>query len=114
MNKTFLIADTHFDDEMINIFENRPFKSTLEARNCIVKNWNSVVNNEDTVYLLGDVFAENSDESYIEDTLKSLNEKIVIIAGNHDNPELFKDIIKKSNLENRITIINYPIIIEEF
>lgn len=48
----------------------------------IVKNWNSVVNKEDTVYILGD-YCWNTDEEW-ERTLKLLNGNKVLILGNHD------------------------------
>lgn len=48
----------------------------------IVKNWNSVVNMDDDVYVLGDIVM--SDTSSGIAALKQLKGKIHIIKGNHD------------------------------
>lgn len=60
----------------------RGFKNVDEMNKEIVKRWNSVVKEEDTVYLLGDVMLGNNDESI--KMIKQLKGKIHIILGNHD------------------------------
>ena len=72
----FFIADTHFGDERILRYENRPFKSVDEMNSEIVKRWNESVKGDDSVYLLGDV----GDEYF----LKDLNGKKFLVKGNHD------------------------------
>ena len=56
----FFIADTHFGDERILRYENRPFKSVDEMNSEIIKRWNESVKDDDSVYLLGDVGDEKS------------------------------------------------------
>jgi calcineurin-like phosphoesterase family protein len=79
MAKTFFIADTHFMDE--NVFEmsgeNKFFNSVCEKDECIIKNWNSTVSMEDTVFILGDFGSPR----YI----RHLNGKKFFIKGNHDD-----------------------------
>lgn len=79
MAKTFFIADTHFADK--NVFEmsgeNKFFNSVSEKDNKIIKNWNSWVSAEDTVFILGD-FGES-------DYMYRLNGKKFFIKGNHDD-----------------------------
>lgn len=72
----FFIADTHFGDERILRYENRPFKSVDEMNSEIIKRWNESVKDDDSVYLLGDV----GDESF----LKDLSGKKFLVKGNHD------------------------------
>ena len=55
MAKRFLIADTHFGDKNICRIENRPFATELGMTSGLIKKWNEVVSDEDTVYLLGDI-----------------------------------------------------------
>ena len=59
MEKIFMIADTHFGDENIIKFEGRPFKSVKEMNQTMIENWNSVVSDEDTVFVLGDFSIDN-------------------------------------------------------
>lgn len=81
MNKTFFIADTHFGDERILRYENRPFESAAQMDEEIIKRWNEVVNSDDTVYVLGD-FGASGYESHV---LSALNGKKILVKGNHDN-----------------------------
>lgn len=74
--KTYLIADTHFDDGNILRYENRPFQSVDEMNEVMMKKWNEVVGSEDVVYHLGDV----GNEQYI----KRLNGIKYLVKGNHD------------------------------
>lgn len=81
----FYIADTHFGHANILKYDNRPFMSVEEMDKTIINNWNKVVSNTDTVYMLGDVswyprFTEKTGE-----ILNKLNGYKILIRGNHDN-----------------------------
>lgn len=80
MNKTFFIADTHFGDDNIRRYENRPFDTILEMNEALIKNWNSVVTGEDRVYVLGD-FGADKNEADILVKLKGIK---YLVKGNHD------------------------------
>ena len=73
---TFFIADTHFGDDSIRRYENRPFENVAEMDKALIENWNKTVSKEDTVFFIGDVGDEN--------VLPKLNGKIILIRGNHD------------------------------
>ena len=81
MGKIYASSDLHFCHNRGFIYEPRGFKSVHEMNETIVKNWNSVVNPEDDVYLLGDIML-NDNETGIK-LLKSLKGNIHIIRGNH-------------------------------
>ena len=80
MGKIFFIADTHFGDERIIRYENRPFSSADEMDACLIQKWNEKVTEDDTVYVLGDFGADGCERKI----LSSLNGKKYLVLGNHD------------------------------
>ena len=80
----FLTSDTHFNHTNILKYEpnTRPFATIEEMNEVIISNWNKVVSEEDTVYVLGDFFMGLLTE--IEPIFKRLNGKVVLVRGNHD------------------------------
>ncbi|MBI4044955.1 MAG: 2'-5' RNA ligase family protein [Candidatus Diapherotrites archaeon] len=81
--KIFLISDLHLDHTNIIKYCNRPFVSVEEMNQTIVNNWNKTVNDEDTVYFLGDMaFGRGSRKASY--WLTQLKGKIVFIEGNHE------------------------------
>ena len=51
----YFIADTHFNHENIIKYCDRPLSNAKEMNEYIIQKWNSVVNEDDIVYHLGDV-----------------------------------------------------------
>ena len=80
MGKIFLIADTHFGDDNIRRYENRPFQNIDTMDSELVSRWNEVVNPDDTVYVLGDFGAVG----YEKKILAQLNGHKLLVKGNHD------------------------------
>lgn len=80
----FVIADTHLsfgtDKPMDNFFGWENYTQRLE------KNWNSVVENDDTVVIAGDIsWAINFEQLKADfEFLNNLNGNKIIIKGNHD------------------------------
>lgn len=77
----YFVSDTHFNHLNIIKYCDRPFNSTEEMSEVLIKNWNRVVSDNDTVYFLGDF--SMSLEAVLEIT-PLLNGKKHMIAGNHD------------------------------
>lgn len=71
--KVFMISDTHFGDERILRYENRPFSSVEEMDKAISENWNQVVGEEDMVFHLGDVSSYDPERN--KEILSSLHGK---------------------------------------
>lgn len=82
MSKIFLTSDQHFGHRNVIVYENRPFSDTLDMRNHLVDNWNSVVNDDDLVVCLGDF--SFLDKNTTKTILESLNGSKWLIKGNHD------------------------------
>lgn len=88
MNRVFIISDTHFGHKRICEFEpkHRPFASTEEHDEELVRRWNNVVNPNDTVWHLGDVlFGLETFE-----ILGRLNGSKKLVMGNHDQYPIAK------------------------
>ncbi len=61
----YFIADTHFSEENIILYENRPFKNTEEMDSGLASRWNQVVNNNDDVFVLGDFGAAGNEKAIL-------------------------------------------------
>ena len=79
----YFSSDTHFGHDREFVWIARGFKSIEEMNEAIVQNFNSLITEDDDLYLLGDVIM--GDPANIE-YVKRLNGKIHIIFGNHDTP----------------------------
>ena len=93
MSKIFYIADTHFGHKNIITFDQRPFSSVKEMDETLINNWNSVVDKNDTVYILGD-FCWLKEDRWIE-ILDKLNGGKQLIVGNHDLKNMSKNLRSK-------------------
>lgn len=103
----YFIGDTHFGGESIIAFANRPFPGANEMDKYTIRRWNSVVTNEDRVFLVGDFF-DNTEESFVKNILSKLNGEIILIKGNHDEGHL--SLYKSLG----ITVYEFPIIYNEW
>lgn len=79
---TFFIADTHFDDENIIIYENRPFDCVSDMNKGLISYWNDTVGADDDVYVLGDFGCDTKEN--LGKILSQLNGRKYLIKGNHD------------------------------
>lgn len=117
MGKNFYIADYHFGHANVIKFDNRPFSSSEEMDKEMIKNWNNVVTNDDTVYILGD-FCWDTEDRWIE-ILNQLSGKKVLIRGNHDLKTMsqqlrnkfqdIKDYKEVKDNSKRVLLSHYPI-----
>lgn len=82
INKIWFISDTHFYHRNVIKYCNRPFINAEEMNEVIIKNWNSVVKEDDIVWHLGD-FALGDKELFAR-LVERLNGNIYLVYGNHD------------------------------
>lgn len=82
-NKVFITSDTHFEHANIIKYCSRPFKTIQEMNEKFIENWNSVVSQQDSVYVLGDFCFSRYPELYFN----KLNGQKFLIVGNHDSRE---------------------------
>lgn len=90
----YLTADPHFWHTNIIRYANRPFSSVEEMNDSLIGNWNSVVNEDDDVYILGD-FVFGFRPAYLEYVLYHTLGNKYLILGNHDYPLYRKGAYKK-------------------
>ena len=106
--KTFFIADTHFHNENIIRYCNRPFANAAEMDEALINNWNSTISKQDMVFVLGD-FAHRATKQNIIDLVLKLNGRKFLVLGNHDRVYKTSWWIKKSGFEE---VSRFPILIE--
>ena len=111
----FFTADMHFGHRAIINMQNRPFESAEEMDRILLQNYNSVVRQNDTVYILGDICHHMKIED-ADALIKKMNGKKYLIIGNHDkkyDPRLFEDIrdFMKVSVDGRhFALMHYPML----
>lgn len=94
----YFISDMHFDDKNVLMYFRPEFDNIEDMNDLIINNWNKIVTDKDTIYILGDI----GNYKY----LKMLKGNKIIILGNHDNAE---DLIK---IQPNIKFYDKPIILD--
>ena len=113
----WFISDLHLGHKNVIDLNNRPFKSIQQMEEEIVKRWNKKVQQNDVVYVLGDVvWGWNSNQ--IKDLFTRLNGIKYLIYGNHDRltphekANVWAEIVpyKEINIGHEFVILShYPI-----
>ena len=112
------IADLHIG--CTNSSEHR----TLEHDEILIKNWNSVVNNNDTTFILGDIgrCGTNKDNEYLCSVMSRLKSKKNSVVGNHDEKglqdyrvkQLFESVVDYFELMDNHNGINQKIVLSHY
>jgi calcineurin-like phosphoesterase family protein len=92
MSNIYITSDLHFCHDRAFVYEPRGFPNIDEMNQAIVDNWNSIVQPDDIVYVLGDIMLNDNEQGL--KLLKSLKGEIHIVLGNHDTATreaLYKD-----------------------
>ena len=98
MSRIWLASDTHFEHDKEFVWQARGFENVTKMNQAIIKNWNAVVDMEDTVYLLGDVMLGDRERGLYY--LKQLKGNIYIAFGNHDTDGRIADYLKCHNVRD--------------
>lgn len=112
----FYVSDLHFGHNNVIRYDNRPFASSREMNEAIIKTWNERVKPEDLTYILGDGTWIN-DPTENRNIFNRLNGKKILIKGNHDKAlmqckDCFEEIRDYARIiDNKRTVIlsHYPI-----
>lgn len=79
----YYTADLHLGNNNIIQHENRPYATVEEMDAGLIANWNSIVTNDDKVYVLGDFCFKGATKAI--EYLEQLNGHVHLIRGNHDH-----------------------------
>ena len=78
----YYTADLHLGHENVIQHCSRPFATVEEMDAALIRNWNSRVHRNDTIYIVGDLFFRNRRSA--EDYLGELKGRKHLVLGNHD------------------------------
>lgn len=92
----YLSSDLHFNHSKPFIYADRGFSSVDEMNTAIIDNFNSVLTDQDDLYLLGDTLMGNTSESIL--LFQQLKGKIHLVWGNHDTNSRKKILAQQPNV----------------
>ena len=112
----YFISDVHFG--CTNWYEGR----TLEHDKLIKNNWNSVVHNNDNVYILGDIGKEggNKQNEYLCEIISTLKGNKILIQGNHEKlkdnrlKQLFVEITPYKEITDNYNGLNHNLVLSHY
>jgi calcineurin-like phosphoesterase family protein len=91
-NNLFFTSDPHLGHAKVIEYCNRPFPNAWLMNKAILDNWNKVVPDYATVFLLGDVsFMGNTQTASL---MAQMTGTKILITGNHDKRRLKKEVFR--------------------
>lgn len=82
MSKVLVTSDLHFWHTNVIKFEKRPWETVEDMNQALIDNWNEVVDDNDTVYILGDFCFASWPRT--KEIVEQLRGHKILIIGNHD------------------------------
>lgn len=120
----YYIADMHLfcksqtQEGRLN-FDNRPFNTTEEMHQHFLQEWNSLITNGDTTYILGDMSLRGKNDELIA-LVAQLKGKKILIKGNHDDlsdyryKQLFHEICDYKEVTDCIGGTAYKLVLSHY
>lgn len=108
MQKTFVIADMHFDHANIIGYEHRPFRDVEHMNRELIQRWNNTVSKTDRIFVLGDVGFGNM--ARMQELVTQLQGYKILIMGNHDRGRKPRRWMEAGFDE----VSRYPVILDEY
>lgn len=101
-DKVWFTSDLHFWHKNICKYCNRPYNTIEEMNQGIIDNWNSVVKDDDIVYLLGDMGFCGIEK--LRSLISQLKGHIRLVQGNHDSDKVVNRLIEEGLIEGVATL----------
>ncbi len=113
--RIWVTSDLHIGHNREFVYQDRGFADIEEHDRTLVANWNELVHDEDTVYILGDILLKHDlkdDEfEYGLSILRQLKGSLVILQGNHDSEsklEKYRTCANVAAAGDAALYLNYP------
>lgn len=110
-NKVWFTSDLHFWHKNICKYCNRPYETIEEMNQGIIDNWNSVVKEDDIVFVLGDLGFCGIEK--LRPLMSQLKGKIILIQGNHDPDYVISTLYHEKIINNFDRLMSITIIGDE-
>lgn len=110
-SEVFFTSDLHFYHKNICKYCNRPFETLDEMHETLINNWNNVVKETDTVFILGDIGFCGYEK--LEALVSRLNGKKYLIQGNHDSDKIVYRLHEANLIEGYYKLTDITIIGDE-
>ena len=110
-DKVWFTSDLHFWHKNICKYCNRPYNTVEEMNQDIINNWNSVVKDDDIVYLLGDMGFCGIEK--LRSLISQLKGHIRLVQGNHDSDKVVNKLIEEGLIEGVATLCYITIVGDE-
>ena len=110
-NKVWFTSDLHFWHKNICKYCNRPYETIEEMNQGIINNWNSVVKEDDTVFVLGDLGFCGIEK--LRPLMSQLKGKIILIQGNHDSDYVMSTLYHEKIINNFDRLMSITIVGDE-
>lgn len=111
----YFTSDLHLGHENVIRFADRPFQNVSDMNRSLIANYNALVRDDDTVYILGDLtYKVNVEEA--DRLISKLNGRKILIKGNHDrkyDESLFEKILiydELSEYGGHFVLMHYPML----
>ena len=101
-DKVWFTSDLHFWHKNICKYCDRPYNTIEEMNQSIIDNWNSVVKDDDIVYLLGDMGFCGIEK--LKSLISQLKGHIRLVQGNHDSDKAVNRLIEEGLIEGVATL----------
>lgn len=107
MQRYWVTADTHFRHQNIIKYSNRPYSNVEIMNKALILNWNEVVEDDDTIFHLGDVGLFPTPQ-VAKEFVSQLKGYKILLLGNHDRKKWdWKEIGFDEVYRGSITFCNY-------
>lgn len=110
-DKVWFTSDLHFWHKNICKYCDRPYESIEEMNEAIIANWNSVVKEDDVVFVLGDLGFCGIEK--LRHLMSQLKGKIFLIQGNHDSDKVVDKLYEEGLIKDYFKLLEVTIINDE-
>lgn len=110
-DRVWFTSDLHFWHKNICKYCDRPYSSVEAMNEAIIINWNDVVQEDDIVFLLGDMGFCGIEK--LRPLMSQLKGRIYLIQGNHDSDKVVNKLLEEGLIEDFGKLIQLTIIGDE-